>query len=177
MTYVALIRGINVGGKNKVQMADLRLICSSLGWENIETYIQSGNIIFDSHESPAKLESIFKGALKNHFSISAPVMIIPSVNWLKAVEQLPFKDKPIESLHLTWLASNTVPELTKKLETRESGTDQAIVADNKIYLKIDPPYHKTKLSNQFFEKTCNTQATTRNWKTVLKIQEMLLNRN
>jgi uncharacterized protein (DUF1697 family) len=101
-------------------------------------------------------------------------MIIPDKDWHTAIAQQPFKNQPIEHLHLTWLKSIPVPSIVENFKTLENGDDAARVAENRVYLKINRPYHKTKLSNQFFERTFKMQATTRNWKTILKIQEMLL---
>lgn len=173
MKWVALLRGINVGSSNRIKMADLRVVCESLHWSNVKTYIQSGNVLFNSNEAKAKLEEQLARALKKHHAIITPVIVVESSHWQIAVDNLPFQQENINHLYLTWLNQSLSSEQKRVLENAEAHSTHFKLFDNKVYLNIHEPYHKTKWNNSFFEKKLGVKATTRNWKTVLKINEML----
>src|SRR5690349_11716785 len=92
-TFVALLRGINVSGYNKVPMADLRSACGRLGWADIQTYIQSGNLIFSAPGSASSLEAELEDLIEKKFGISIPVIIRPATRWPDYVKGNPFQEK------------------------------------------------------------------------------------
>jgi len=175
-TYISILRGINLGGHRKIKMANLRKMYEDLGFENVKSYIQSGNVIFQTHEKEiAILEKELEDAILENFGFEVPVIIRTKQEWNQLMEVNPYlkEDASIENLFVTFLSGVPQPNLFDKLESRTTENDQIKVKGKHAYLKIMGPYHKTPLSNQWLEKTLQVKATTRNWKGVLKIQEIL----
>jgi len=173
--YISLLRGINVGGHRRIIMADLKAMCIKIGFKNPMTYIQSGNISFESKLSDIeKIESLMSKAILKTFGHEVPVLVKSISEFNSILKNNPFLTETIDTkkLHITFLSS--VPSLTdlNNLNTLRFENDSFIVNKDVIYLNIENPYHKTKLSNQFFEKKLNVSMTTRNWKTANKIVEL-----
>ena len=175
-TKIALLRGINVGGHRKVPMAELRQLMTDLGFDQVKTYIQSGNIIFntDTKDTVQLAEKIQKAILE-YFGFEVPVICLEAARLQHAVKNNPFatESTPIENLHLTFLSETPEESQVTALEAMDYAPDQFDHQNTWIYLNIPGKYHKTKLSNALFEKKLKVSATTRNWKTVLKLSELL----
>lgn len=177
-TFVSILRGINVGGHRKIKMADLRKMYEDMGFKNVKSYIQSGNVIFQSESVEiAQLENDLEKAILQHFGFEVPVIVRRKHEWERVIRENPFLsgDHSIEDLSVTFLSKTPHPDLLSQLRSRETENDQIEVIDDHAYMKIMGPYHKTPLSNQWIEKTLKVKATTRNWKGILKIGEMLEN--
>ena len=175
--YIGILRGINVGGKRKIVMSDLKEILVKIGFENVSTYIQSGNIIFTKTENLDNLETAQKieAAIEKTFGFEVPVIVRSAQELNEIIAQNPFiKDKNIhlEQLHLTFLQQNPDDEKSKQLETKEFLPDQLRIVKNNVYIFCEGKYHQTKINNNFFEKKLNVKASTRNWKTLLKLAEL-----
>ena len=175
-TKIALLRGINVGGHRKVPMVELRQLMTDLGFEQVKTYIQSGNIIFKSPvENTAELALRIQNGILERFGFEVPVICLTAETLQQAVKNNPFATEatPLTQLHLSFL--NKVPEksLAEALQEIDLSPDQFHLQNTFIYLNIPGKYHKTKLSNALFEKKLKVSATTRNWKTVMKLSELL----
>lgn len=166
---IAILRGINVGGKRKILMSDLRLTCEQLGLDHVETYIQSGNVLFHSKEENPVLESRLEKAIGERFGFEVPVIIRNANALEKTIKNNPYfnSDHDINSLHLTFLKNKPL----EIIET-DSGKDEFEIHGKEIFILCLDKYHKSKLSNTFFEKQLKVGATTRNWKTVLKLIEL-----
>jgi len=175
--FIALLRGINVGGKRKVLMADLKTLFSNLGYSNCITYIQSGNIIFDSNDKKenSQLAATIQKAIFDHYQFEVPVMVRNLNEWKQTIEKNPFfknSDISIDRLHLTLLDKNPEEEQIKKLNTTDFGADKFVNIGQDIFICCEGKYSDSKLTNTLFEKKLACQATTRNWKTVLKLSEL-----
>jgi len=172
--YIALLRGINVGGKRKILMKDLKSLLAEIGFEDVVTYIQSGNVVFNSNENPSTAESQIKKIISLNYDFEVPVIVI-SVSELKnIVENNPFlAENEIEKLHVTLLSD--IPEL-KNIEIAEKSaieySDKYELLGKNVFICCEGKYHKSKLSNNFFEKKMKVNATTRNWKTISKLWEL-----
>lgn len=175
--YISILRGINVGGKRKILMADLKELYQSLGFENIITYIQSGNVIFEAKKKNGQLvfaqkitEAIFK-----KYGFEVPV-IIRSVDEIKNIISInPFLNKDgvqVENLCVTFLSDIPVTENLEKINTYNYSPDLFHIIDDNAFIFVAGKYHQSKLTNNFFEKKLNVSATTRNWKTVKKLLEL-----
>lgn len=179
-TYIAILRGINVGGKNKIKMADLRENLSDLGFKNVETYIQSGNIIFDfDKKNPLELAKQIKSMIKSSFGFDVPVIVIEGEEFVKIWSENPFtkkEDFEIKHLHVTFLAEKPNSKLINEITDFDDSPNQLLMNEKVAYLICPNGYSKTKLTNDFFEKKLKTTATTRNFKTVTKIAELAKNR-
>lgn len=177
MQYISILRGINVGGKRKLLMADLKVCYTKLGFKNIVTYIQSGNVIFESDENndELSLSKNIENAIKDTFAYDVPV-IVRTVNDLELIiRENPYiqsETYDIERLHLTFLADNPDEKLKQSIKTMDYEPDGFTIKENNAYVFCSGKYSDSKLNNQFFEKKLKVQATTRNWKTVLKLYEL-----
>jgi uncharacterized protein (DUF1697 family) len=171
---IGILRGINVGGKRKILMADLKSLCEKLGLNNVATYIQSGNLIFASGKQNSELESILEKGIKETFGFDVPVIVRSSKELDASIKNNPFYDEnaDINSLHLTFLKEKPTKENQEKALAFNCEPDKFKIEDKYVYILCQGKYHKTKLTNNFFEKKLNTGATTRNWKTVLKLSDL-----
>ena len=173
---IAILRGINVGGKRKILMADLKILMQDLGYENIQTYIQSGNLIFEAGEKQQndQLAENIESAILKQFNFEVPVIVLSKNEIESAIANNPFytAEADINKLHLTFL--NKIPEQDKQeqLETVNYKPDQFKIMGKNVFLYCEGSYHKSKLTNDFFERKLKVKATTRNWKTVLKLWEL-----
>lgn len=170
---IAILRGINVGGKRKILMAELRTLCESIGLENVVTYIQSGNIIFTSELQNEELENKIEKAITDKYGFDVPVIVRTSAALQDCVAKNPFAvEHDIEHLHLTFLKEKPTTENIEKMESIDSGADEFHIIEQDVFLFCAGKYHQSKLTNNFFEKKLKVGATTRNWKTVLKLVEL-----
>jgi uncharacterized protein (DUF1697 family) len=177
MKYVALLRGINVGGKKSIKMDALNEMMSSLGYKEIITYIQSGNVVFDSNEeSIQKLQESVKDEIKNTFGHEVPVLILRSEKFINIFNQNPFiadPSKEISLLHVTFLSSIPVEEKSHLFIQNTFPPDEFFIKEDCFFLYCPNGYSNSKLSNTFIESKLKVDATTRNWKTVKEIVKML----
>lgn len=172
--YISLLRGINVGGHRKILMADLRNLLLDNDCRNVQTYIQSGNIICDYDGSAQSLRKLISTLIKENYGYDVPVITTTNDSLIEASQNNPFlSDKPeIDRLYLTFLEKKPKKEdMIKLLEIEISG-DKFEVFNNYIFIQYESRYSNSKLTNDFFEKNLKMTATTRNWKTVMKLLEM-----
>ncbi|GKT34411.1 Protein of unknown function DUF1697 like protein [Aduncisulcus paluster] len=174
MKKIAILRGINVGGRRKLPMAELKELCAELGLTDVRTYIQSGNIIFSSPISGKDLEVVLENAIISRFGFDVPVIIRTAEELQHSVEKNPFYSPKadITALHLTLLKDFPADEDVSCLELPEGISDRFVLQDKDVFIFCAGKYHKTKLSNAFFEKKLKVRTTTRNWKTILKLIEL-----
>ena len=176
ITYIALLRGINVSGKKKIKMADLRSHLEELKFKNIKTYIQSGNILFKSTETnQAVLEQQIKDKIEKKYGFDVPVMVKLATDFQRVIENNPFiKDEAndIKCMHITFLGSLPTQEQIDHLATYNYPSEEYLLENKDIYFYAPNGYGRAKMNNNFFEKKLKVRATTRNWKTVNKLLVM-----
>lgn len=174
--YISLLRGINVNGQRKVQMKELTELYALLGFENIVTYIQSGNVVFSSKlNAVSKISQIIEKGIEDRFGYVVPVKVIEKNELQKIVSGNPFlKVKGVDAgkLHVTFLSAAPAKENLKKIISTEDNNDKMVVAGKEIYLYCPKGYGRTKLTNSFFENKLKVSATTRNWKTTNVMLEL-----
>ncbi|MCF6136534.1 DUF1697 domain-containing protein [Pseudalkalibacillus berkeleyi] len=175
-TYIALLRGINVGGHKKVKMDRLKEIFSSIGFEQVRTYIQSGNVIFETRPlETSELIQQIESQLKEALEFEVPVIVKTAEEWKTAIGANPFDVdllKEDEKLHVSFLAEKPSTEAVEKLLSVESDIDDFQIEGKTAYIVCRKGYKKTVFSNTFIEKKLKVAATTRNWNSVMKIAEM-----
>ncbi len=175
-TYIALLRGINVSGHKQVKMSLLQELFRNLGFEHVQTYIQSGNVIFNSPSSPVStLAAKVKTVVQKEFGYSVPVLIIPAVDLERVLQNNPFlREKNIDpsKLFVTFLSQAPSKPSLVKLTSIKTGRDRFHSEGNLVYLHCPNGYGGSKLSNNTIEKTLNLEATTRNWKTVNELYRL-----
>jgi uncharacterized protein (DUF1697 family) len=174
--YIAMLRGINVGGQKPVRMEQLRESCATLGLRSVETYVQSGNIVFlDEKRSPANLSKSISEAVLRDFGFRVPVLVKTAKEMRQVITRNPFlKETGIDptKLHVTFLPEAASKDALKGLDRFPSTPDRFFVGRQEIYLYCPGGYGKTKLSNTALEKALSMETTTRNWKTVGTLFEM-----
>ncbi|MDE5422088.1 DUF1697 domain-containing protein [Ancylomarina sp. DW003] len=176
--YIALLRGINLGGKRKLLMADLKALFSKIGFTNIVTYIQSGNVVFESDKKEGNIELAQKieTAILEHFKLDVPVMVRKASEWKQVVSDNPFfknQNIGIERLHLTLLDKTPAQDLVDDLKQIEFDSEQFEIIGQHIFLCCKDKFSsKSKMTNTLFEKKLKCKSTTRNWKTVMKLSEL-----
>jgi uncharacterized protein (DUF1697 family) len=171
--YVSMLRGINVSGQKQVRMADLQSLYESLNLVNVQTYVQSGNVVFDSPaQDAAKLTKSIEAKIEETFGFSVPVLIRVADDFQRIIESHPFAQEDSARVLVTFLYEH--PDQTKldDLSTYKDKVDQFALGEQEIFLFCPGGYGKTKLSNTFFEKKLGVIATTRNWKTVNALYAM-----
>jgi uncharacterized protein (DUF1697 family) len=177
MNYIALLRGINVSGKNSIKMVELTAMMEALKFKNIKTYIQSGNIVFsDNSDDTRKLEAKIKAAILKTFGHTVPVLVIEASIFTEVIKKNPYlKATKSDSAfwHVTLLSEAPESEKVKLLQGGDFGSTTFKYVDKAIYLYTPDGYGNTKLSNTFLENKLKVSATTRNWKTMLTLQEMV----
>jgi uncharacterized protein (DUF1697 family) len=174
--YLALLRGINVGGKNKLPMKDLVAIFVEAGCADVRNYIQSGNILFRA--SPSKVAALperISARVAERFGHRPPVM-------LRTLEQLedvlvnnPFLQAGlgVETLHVVFLADLPGPERIAGLDPQRSAPDRYVVRGQEIYLHLPNGSADSKLTNAYFDSRLATISTGRNWRTVSTLAELM----
>ncbi len=174
---IGILRGINVGGKRKILMTDLKSMCEKLGLKNVTTYIQSGNLIFSSDKPNSELENDLEKAITEKYGFDVPVIVRTEKELENSINNNPFFDKEndIKQLHLTFLKEKPNKENLEKTLTFNYEPDKFKIYDKDVFIFCAGKYHESKLTNNFFEKRLKVGATTRNWKTVMKLSELSKN--
>lgn len=174
-TFVALLRGVNVSGKNKLPMADLRSAAESAGFENVRTYVQSGNLIVDSTGTAKSIAERVRGLIESGFGLDVPVIVRTARQWAKIAETNPYAADGVEpkQLYVAFVDRKTKAADGKTLDTIKLGDDTYSLSGTEVFLNLVSGAGRTKLTNNAIENKLNTVATTRNWRTVHKILEML----
>lgn len=173
-TFVALLRGVNVGGNNRVPMADLRALLSGMGFGNVQTYIQSGNAVFTAAEdNPETIRLQIETAIADRFGIAVKVMVLTAVEIINAVRSNPYREVTEDSakLHLGFMAAEPEPAALEALRTKPQGDDQWRSVDRLFYLHAPDGIGKSALA-PFVERTLKVPVTFRNWRTVVTLHEM-----
>ena len=173
-TWIALFRGINVGGNNVIKMADLKALCGTLGLEGAQTYIQSGNLVFRSNQDAVQLRQALKSTVHEHAGFEPNVICFPADHLKKAMESNPFSEGEADpkSLHLYFLDEvPSSPDLVSLKQYAKPDSEQFRLLDDVFYLHAPEGIGRSKLAASA-EKALGVGATARNWRTVLKLSEM-----
>ena len=173
-TYIAMLRGVNVGG-NMLKMERLREVCTGLGFANARTYVQSGNVVFETDDSASQCAASLEKKLARETRLPVTVIIRSAAEIRKVIAGNPFvSQRGIDHarLHVTFLAAAVTKDGLKRLSEVQCGADQYRHAGRDVYLHCPNGYAGTKLSNNALERVLAVRATTRNWNTVNKLHEM-----
>ena len=170
--YLALLRGINVGGKNKLPMKDLTAIFAVAGGENPRSYIQSGNVIF---EATPKVADGLPGRIADRFGYRTPVILRTADDLAAVVVGNPFLETGCaeDELHVYFLADCPDPDRIAGLDPDRSPPDRFAVRGREIYLRMPNGMARTKLTNAYFDTRLATTSTARNWRTITKLLELM----
>ena len=171
---VALLRGINVGGKNLLPMKALAAIFAAAGCTDVQTYIQSGNVIF-RHPDSTDLAAFIRAQIAEQFGLQVPVIVRSAAQLAQAFEASPFSAEGVEEawLHVMFLQDEPMPAMIASLDAARSAPDRFIVKGREIYLHLPNGAARTKLTNVYFDSKLKTVSTQRNWRTVRTLAKMM----
>jgi uncharacterized protein (DUF1697 family) len=174
--FAALLRGINVGGHNRVPMADLREACERLGWSEVETYVQSGNVVFAASGGPKALESALEKMIAEEFRCEIPAIVRAAADWPRYLAANPYRKAAEEA------PDRVMMLLTKKelaagaaeaLRERATAGEQVEAAAGSLWIHYPGGVARSKLTPALIDRLAGSPATARNWRTVLALAEML----
>jgi len=177
-TYIVLLRGVNVSGKNIIKMAFLKDILIDNGFKNITTYIQSGNIALSSNLEKHEVEAKVQQLIYDHFQLQIAIFCLDLQEIETALQNNPFTEN-IEpnKLFFTFLNEEPSTDLLSDLEKIDFANDQFKVIDKVLYFYLPNGMSNSKLSNNFFEKKLKVTATARNLNTIHKLIDLAKNNN
>lgn len=175
--HVALLRGVNVGGKHRLAMDVLARMFESAGCSDVETYIQSGNVVFRC--PPARLSACLRAvsrALAEQLGAEIPLVVRAAADFARICRGNPFlaRGAAPESLHVMLLRDEPAKKDVDALDRERSQGDGFEVRGSEIYLHLPNGVARTKLTNDWFDRALKTRSTQRNWKTMLALRDRLL---
>ncbi|WP_299273185.1 DUF1697 domain-containing protein [uncultured Psychroserpens sp.] len=172
-TYIVLLRGINVGGHKKVPMAELRELLSKCGFNAVKTYIQTGNIILQSSEdNHNNVEQMVHQSILDHFGFDVPVIAKTRDQLIKILDACPFSEIKKEQCYFVLLSA--LPELKslKEVEHISYDNEEYQIVNDCLYFFTAAGYGKSKFNMNMFEKKLDVRATSRNFKTMVKLIDL-----
>lgn len=176
ITYISLLRGINVSGKRRITMEELSRIYQALNFTNVETYLQSGNVVFQSEEQDKdKLSLAIEAEIEKNFGFPIKVFVRCIGDFARIIAGNPFTSakylEPVK-IHVTFLDKTPSGNVLADLKNPNEDGDEFFAVGKKVYIYCPNGYGRTKLNNNFFEGRFGMPATTRNWKTVKTLYEI-----
>jgi uncharacterized protein (DUF1697 family) len=175
-TYIAILRGINVSGHHIIKMDTIKALFMRLGFRQVKTYVQSGNIVFSGNEeNTVALANKISAGIKKEFGYEVPVIVMEKKTLGQIISDNPFSkdpDKDKAYIGVSFLASKPENPDTDAIEAKKQGEEEVAFSDKAVYLYCPHGYGKSKLTNNLIEAKLKVGATTRNWKTTLKLLEL-----
>jgi uncharacterized protein (DUF1697 family) len=175
MKHVAFLRGINVGGRNKIKMEALRRICAALGFENVKTYINSGNVIFETKKADdVKVAAKIESAIEKEFALKIKVIVRTISEIKEIIADNPF-DGQFENekdLHVFFLDENLPEEKRELLLSNNNKNETYAVRNREIFCHLRVGVSDSLMGKDYIGKKLKVSATARNWRTVNKILEL-----
>jgi uncharacterized protein (DUF1697 family) len=170
--YVALLRGINVGRHRRVPMDDLKDAFTALGADEVATYLQSGNVLFETRLSAAKIAPRLEKELERRLGHDISVLVRTRADLARLVAKNPFpRESDAKKLHVAFLES-TPNRRRVRLDRERVAPDEFHVAGRHVYLHYPNGYGRSKLTNDYLEKHLGVRSTMRNWRTVTALAEL-----
>ena len=173
--HVALLRGINVGGKNKLPMKSLVALFEDAGCANVRSYIQSGNVLFEAGSALARRIPVAIGeAIAEEFGFDIPIVTRSADELRRAIRANPFLEKGGDesALHVAFLSARPAQAKVATLDPDRSPPDEFAVRGREVYLRCPNGMARTKLTNAYLDSKLGTTSTVRNWRTTLKLLEL-----
>jgi len=169
-TYIALLKGINVGGHKKVPMVELRELLIKSGFENVQTYIQSGNVILQSlKKNITEIESHIEQAIKNHFGFEVSVLVLTRKDLKRIFDSSPFPDEKKKKSYFMMLHNCPNDDVIKEASEKVYEGEEYKIINECIYYYHNKGLGKAKFNVNVFERKFKTFATARNYNTMVKL--------
>ncbi|TDE27193.1 DUF1697 domain-containing protein [Flavobacterium ranwuense] len=173
ITHLALLRGINVSGHSMIKMEALKTTLEAIGFQNVQTYIQSGNVFVDTEEeSPAKVGFLIKQEIFKVFGHEVPIVVIAKEDLEACFKNNPFlKEKDIDTkkLYVAFISTTLQSTSMNDLRISQFKPDEASIDGSRIFIKYAVGAGKTRFDQKYIEKKLNVTATIRNWNTVTQL--------
>ena len=170
--FIALIRGINVGGHKKLRMADVKASCESLGWRDVRTHLQSGNIVFrTAKKDRARLAKELEGAL----GVEARVLLRDADELAKVIAANPMPEaaqRGPSHFIVVFLSAQPAAAAMQSLRDAYAGPETLHLHGSELYIEYGDDMGTSKLSNALIERKLGVAGTARNWNTVTKLLEL-----
>lgn len=173
MQYIALLRGINISGQKIIKMADLRAILSAAGLQNVTTYIQSGNVLFESDDTRTNLTQCIIDTIEKQYGFIVPTILLTPQELQAAVDNNPYSEAEGNRLYLTFLSDQPNKDGLAAIEAVKREGEEISFIENVLYFHCPIGAARSKISNNLVEKKLETRATTRNWRTTNKLLGMI----
>lgn len=173
--YIAMLRGINVSGQKLIKMADLRESMTRLGLENVATYVQSGNILFNTQETDLRvIAERISSQIKKDFTFDVPCIVRSAEYFKKVLTNNDFlqQGRDEKRCYVTFLEEEPDPMHVQKIDSQQYAPEEFIIKGDLLYFYSPDGYGKAKMNNNFFEQKLRVKATTRNWNSVNKLYEL-----
>ena len=174
--HLALLRGINVSGHNMIKMEALKNMLENMGYSDVETYIQSGNVfVTTDEESGSAVGFAIKQEIYKVFGHDVPVIVVTKNDLELCFKNNPFlKEKEVDTkkLYVAFISKELPSSAINELKISQFKPDEAVIDGNRIFIKYDIGAGKTRLDQKYIEKKLNVVATMRNWNSVTKLLEM-----
>jgi uncharacterized protein (DUF1697 family) len=170
-TFVALLRGVNVGGR-KLPMRDLAELLSGAGHGDVRTYIQSGNVVLTSAEPALHLAPSLEKAIHGHFGLDVAVLLRTNAQLRAVADANPFPNAEGARLHVVFLERAPAKSAVARLDPARSPGDEVEVAGRELYLRLPNGAGRTKLTLDYLERILGVRGTQRNWNTLLKLIDL-----
>ena len=173
--FVALLRGINVGGKHRLPMKDLVRVLEGEGCTGVRTYIQSGNAIFEHAGKAKELQGRLAQAIEAEFGFAVPVVIRGAAQWRKLAGAHPFLAEGVDPAQIAvgFLSAKPTAQAARSLDPERSPGDRLQLSGSELYLHFPNGIARTKLTSAYLDRCLGVTCTVRNWKTVSKLQQLL----
>ena len=171
---IALLRGINLGATNRVSMPELRELIEGLGHKDVQTLVQSGNVVFTARAKPATLEKQLAEAIEEQLGVKSKVVVRTRDELAAVIDANPFPDtpNPKKNLHVTFFDGEPDTSVTKELEATDFGADTLAFREREVYIAYKDGMGRSELAKQLGKAKLGVTATDRNWNTVTKLLEM-----
>lgn len=173
--FIALLRGINVTGRNTIPMAELRAECERLGWSGVVTYINSGNVIFGARGKPAALEAALEAAIQRRFGFAIPVLVRAAADWPALVKANPFASACATDPSRVMLCLAKGPlgaQVAEELTARAAAGERVQQAGEALWIHFPEGVARSKLSPAAMDRAAGSPVTARNWRTATKLLEL-----
>jgi uncharacterized protein (DUF1697 family) len=174
--FVALLRGINVSGQRKMSMAELRSVCTNIGCNDVQTYIQSGNVVVTAAVSAETLEARMEEAIERQFRFFVPVVVRSASSWARYVQCNPFPGEAKEEGNRVLLAlSKLSPNAGAASQLRHRATqgERVVKRGDAFWIHYANGVGRSKLNPAVLDRFVGSPVTARNWRTVLRLDEMV----
>ncbi|HWT13097.1 MAG TPA: DUF1697 domain-containing protein [Allosphingosinicella sp.] len=169
---VALLRAVNVGGR-KLPMAELRSLCGELGWEEVATYIQSGNVVFKATGTPAALEARLEKAIATQFGLEVPVIVRTAAQWAAYPPANPFPEDPSNRVMLLLAKAPPAAGAEERILARAVAGERVRRVGDALWFHYPAGAGKSKLTPSLIDRAVGSPGTARNYNTVLRLAEMV----